>query len=58
MIIGIISVVRHILTVGAELSRREEQSGELFHRADVELGINALVVLALVVGLVLVRQTE
>lgn len=58
LIIGIISVVRHILTVGAELSIEEEGSSELFHRSDVELGVNALVVVALVVGLVLVRKTE
>jgi len=58
LIIGIISVVRHILTVGAELSLREDRGSDLFHRADVELGINALVVLALVIGLVLVRETE
>lgn len=58
LIIGIISVVRHILTVGAELSIRDEETGGLFHRSDVELGVNALVVVALVVGLVLVRKTE
>lgn len=58
LIIGIISVVRHILTVGAELSLQEEHGADLFQRADVELGINALVVLALVIGLVLVRETE
>lgn len=58
LIIGIISVVRHILTVGAELSVKEEETGELFHRSDVELAVNALVVVALVVGLVLVRKTE
>ena len=58
LIIGIISVVRHILTVGAELSIAEEEGGSLFHRSDIELGINALVVVALVIGLVLVRKTE
>ena len=58
LIIGIISVVRHILTVGAELSIQNEEGGDLFHRSDVELGVNALVVVALVVGLVLVRKTE
>lgn len=58
LIIGIISVVRHILTVGAELSIEEESGGDLFHRSDVELAVNALVVVALVVGLVLVRKTE
>ena len=58
LIIGIISVVRHILTVGAELSLRDDNGGEIWRRADVELGINALVVLALVVGLVLIRESE
>ncbi len=58
LIIGIISVVRHILTVGAELSLEDEGGGGLLHRSDVELGVNALVVVALVVGLVLVRKTE
>jgi uncharacterized membrane protein (DUF373 family) len=58
LIIGIISSVRHILTVGAELSLAEEDTSKLFHRADVELGVNAMVVLVLVLGLVLVRKTE
>lgn len=58
LIIGIISVVRHILTVGAELSLRPEEGGDLFQRSDIELAVNALVVVALVVGLVLVRRTE
>ena len=58
LIVGIISAVRHILTVGAELSIAEEDNGHLFHRADVELGVNAMVVLVLVLGLVLVRKSE
>ena len=58
LIVGIISAVRHILTVGAELSIAAEEGGDLVHRADVELAVNALVVLALVVGLVLVRKSE
>jgi len=58
LIIGIISVVRHILTVGAELSLQNDEGGDLFHRSDIELAVNALVVVALVVALVLVRQTE
>ncbi|MGH9225518.1 MAG: phosphate-starvation-inducible PsiE family protein [Acidimicrobiales bacterium] len=58
LIIGIISSVRHILTVGAELSIAEEDTSHLWHRADVELGVNALVVLVLVLGLVFVRKTE
>lgn len=58
LIVGIISAVRHILTVGAELSLTEEDQSRLFHRADIELGVNALVVLLLVLGLVLVRKSE
>lgn len=59
LIIGIISVVRHVLTVGGELSLEENKpAGALFTRSDVELGINALVVLVLVLGLVLIRRTE
>lgn len=58
LIIGIISVVRHILTVGAQLSLNEDQGDRLFQRTDVELGVNAAVVLALVLGLILVRKTE
>ncbi|MFN2505533.1 MAG: hypothetical protein ABR540_15110 [Acidimicrobiales bacterium] len=44
MIIGIVSVVRHIVTVGAEISLEEETGGKLFHRSDIELAINAGVV--------------
>lgn len=55
LIIGIISAVRHILTVGAQLSLG---GGGDFRRAQTELGVNAGVVLALVVGLVLVWRSE
>jgi uncharacterized membrane protein (DUF373 family) len=58
LIIGIISVVRHILTASAELSLQEEGDAALFQRVDIELGVNALVVLVLVLGLVFVRKTE
>ena len=57
LIIGIISAVRHILTVGAQLSLGSEQ-GDRFRHVQIELGVNAAVVLALVVGLVLVRRSE
>jgi uncharacterized membrane protein (DUF373 family) len=57
LIIGIISAVRHILTVGAQLSLGVE-GGELFRHVQIELGVNAAVVLALVIGLVLVRRSE
>jgi uncharacterized membrane protein (DUF373 family) len=58
LIIGIISAVRHILTVGAQLSLGVEKSANDFRRAQVELGVNAGVVLALVTGLVFVRRTD
>lgn len=59
LVIGIISAVRHILTVGAQLSLGgSEGSTGAFRRTEVELGVNAAVVLALVVGLVLVRRSD
>jgi uncharacterized membrane protein (DUF373 family) len=56
LIIGIISAVRHILTVNAQISLGHSTE----HLSDylLELGVNAAVVLALVVGLVLVRRSE
>jgi uncharacterized membrane protein (DUF373 family) len=56
--IGIISAVRHILTLGAKASLGAESSPEAFRHTQVELGVNAAVVAALVIGLVLVRRTD
>lgn len=58
LIIGIISAVRHILTVGAQESLVGAESSVAFRRAQTALGVNAAVVLALVVGLILVRKTD
>ena len=59
LIIGIISAVRHILTVNAQSSLGGgEGDAEHFRRTLWELGINSAVVLALVIGLVLVRRSE
>jgi uncharacterized membrane protein (DUF373 family) len=58
LIIGIISAVRHILTVGAQSSLGVEKDAEHFRQSQVELGVNAAVVMALVVGLVLVWRSE
>lgn len=58
LIIGIISAVRHILTVGAQVSLGGEGDAAHFQRTQVELGVNAAVVLALVLGLVLVWRSE
>jgi uncharacterized membrane protein (DUF373 family) len=57
LIIGIISAVRHILTIGARLTLSGEGSGTAFQHSQVELGVEAGVVLALAVGLVLIRRT-
>lgn len=56
LIIGIISAVRHILTVGAQLSLGAEHGNTAFVHAQIELGVNAAVGLVLVVALVLLRH--
>lgn len=56
LIIGIISAVRHILTVGARLTLSGEGSPTAFMHSQIELGVEAGVVLALAVGLLLVRH--
>jgi uncharacterized membrane protein (DUF373 family) len=54
LVIGIISASRHILTVGAQLSLTGAQLP--LDRTMIELSVNASVVLALSVALVLVRR--
>jgi uncharacterized membrane protein (DUF373 family) len=57
LIIGIISAVREILTVGARLSLQAADTGtRTIHTALLELGVNAGVVLLLTVALVLIRR--
>jgi uncharacterized membrane protein (DUF373 family) len=58
LIIGVISAVRHILTVGAQVSLGGGHDPETFRQTQVELGVNAAVVIALVLGLVLVWRSE
>lgn len=58
LVIGIISAVRHILTVGARLSLLGEGTYEVFKRAQLELGVNATVVVALALALILVRRSS
>ena len=58
LIIGIISAVRHILTVGAQVSLGGQHDPEHFRQTQIELGVNAAVVIALVLGLVLVWRSE
>jgi uncharacterized membrane protein (DUF373 family) len=55
LIIGIISAVREILTVGARLSLHEPSTG-IVKTALLELGVNAAVVVGLALSLVLVRR--
>jgi uncharacterized membrane protein (DUF373 family) len=58
LIIGIISAVRHLLTVGAQASLGAHVETGEFRRTQTELGVNAAVVVALVIGLVLIRRTD
>ena len=54
LVIGIISATREILTVGAELSLAGHE--EPIVNTMIELGVNAAVVVALSLALVLVRR--
>jgi uncharacterized membrane protein (DUF373 family) len=56
LIIGVIAAVRHILTVGASLTLQTGKTDEAFERALYELGLNALVVVALVFAIYLSRS--
>jgi uncharacterized membrane protein (DUF373 family) len=59
LIIGIISAVREILTVGARLSllgNKGEPTTAMVNHALLELGVNAAVVLGLAGALVLIRR--
>lgn len=59
LIIGIISAVREILTVGARLSLQgavHEPTASIVHSALLELGVNAAVVVGLALALVLIRR--
>jgi uncharacterized membrane protein (DUF373 family) len=56
LIIGIISAVRHILTVGARLTLAGDVSETDFSHSQIELGVSAAVVLALSLGLLLISR--
>ena len=58
LIIGVIAAVRHILTVGASLTLTAQKTDEAFRRALYELGLNALVVIALVFGIFLSKAAH
>jgi uncharacterized membrane protein (DUF373 family) len=56
LIIGIISAVRHILTIGARLRLQGEGTAVAFEHSQIELGVETAVVVGLSVGLLLVRR--
>jgi uncharacterized membrane protein (DUF373 family) len=56
LIIGVIAAVRHILTVGASLTLENSKSDEAFDRAIYEMGLNALIVVALVFAIFLSKN--
>jgi uncharacterized membrane protein (DUF373 family) len=58
LIIGVIAAVRHILTVGASLTLTAEKTDDAFQRALYELGLNALVVAALVFAIFLSKSAH
>ncbi len=57
LIIGGISAVRHILTIGAQESLGEESNQSAFNHAQIGLGVNAGVTLVMVVALVLMHRS-
>jgi uncharacterized membrane protein (DUF373 family) len=58
LIIGIISAVRHILAVGAQLTLAGEGTAVHFRRSQIELGVSAAVVLALAVSFFLIDARQ
>jgi uncharacterized membrane protein (DUF373 family) len=58
LIVAIISVVRHILSVGARLTIDTETSDKMFWRSQIELGVGAAVVLGLALSLILLSRAD
>jgi uncharacterized membrane protein (DUF373 family) len=58
LIIGVIAAVRHILTVGASLTLESGKSDTAFERAVVEMGLNALIVIALVLAIFMSKMAH
>lgn len=58
LIIGVIAAVRHILTVGASVTLESGKSDTAFERAMYEMGLNALIVVALVFAIFLSKQAH
>lgn len=58
LIIGVIAAVRHILTVGASLTLESSKSNVAFNRSIYEMGLNALIVVALVFAIFLSKAAH
>lgn len=58
LIIGVIASVRHILSVGSSLTLSTGKTTEAFDRGIIELIVNAGIVIALVVAILVTRQAE
>lgn len=58
LIIGVIAAVRHILTVGASVTLESGKSDQAFERAIVEMGLNALIVVALVLAIFMSKMAH
>ena len=58
LIIGVIAAVRHILTVGASLTLESGKSNTAFTRSIYEMGLNALIVVALVFAIFLSKSAH
>ena len=58
LIIGIISAVRHILTVGAKSSLGKGIPKDEFTRVMVEYGVNVGIIVALVIALAIISRTN
>ena len=56
LVIGIISGVRHILAVGAQLTVMAHLSSSDFKRAQIAVAVSAEVVLALAIGFLLIHR--
>jgi uncharacterized membrane protein (DUF373 family) len=58
LIIGVIAAVRHILTVGASVTLESGKTDQAFERAIVEMGLNALIVVALVFAIFMSKSAH
>jgi uncharacterized membrane protein (DUF373 family) len=58
LIIGVIAAVRHILTVGASVTLESGKTDTAFERAIVEMGLNALIVVALVFAIYMSKSAH